>query len=190
MKPDGSTLVLPLRVFFPVAQKPERKWPKLSKQSKLHHHLWSFWRKEKGRGVVATPKILNLHFKKYSHVIRRGYVKIRMFLLYKSKNPVIFWYLDPFSEILTFGLCFTENRLFGARPLLWRHCDVILEMLGTYLGINEKRRPLAILWYQFGVFGDHFQAHSNPPNLIRRVTKKGLVRLGLTANNWQNWKKK
>ena len=60
------------------------------------------------------------------------------------------------SDIFNFGLYFTENRLFWARPWICRHCESYLGCC-TYFGMNGKSRPFAIIpWYQLHVSGVFF----------------------------------
>ena len=64
------------------------------------------------------------------------------------------------GKIFNFGLCFTENRLFGGSAMfmmsLWRH---MLDVC-TYVGMYGKRGPIPILWYQLAISGRFsFQVH-------------------------------
>ena len=56
--------------------------------------------------------------------------------------------------------------------------------IGTYFGMYGKKRHLAILWYQLDVSGGFifkFTGGMVTP-LVRRVTKEGLVKRGLTGD--------
>ena len=44
-------------------------------------------------------------------------------------------------ESFNFGLYFTDNRLFWARPWLWRHCDVILGILVLIWNVWTEETP-------------------------------------------------
>ena len=83
-----------------------------------------------GRGLLPPDKIKSFHFDKFVDcMVLQLTVNIRRsFPSLLSQKPSKFWYLE-LNWNFHFGLHFTENRLFWALPWIWRHCDVLLEML-------------------------------------------------------------
>ena len=144
------------------------------------------------RGWLPPEQILSHHFEKKNrhavHLKLREYVKIHISLLYK---PNIRWnsniVITFLVKIFNFSHIFTWNWLFWARWWIWRHCDVILGILGTYFGMFGKARPIVILWYQLDVSaGLHFQVHRGvvtTPSRVRRVTKKKKKKKGPREKN-------
>ena len=134
--------------------------------------------KSEGTGGWLPPEnILSRHFEKYLHDMDlklTEHVRNTISLLYKQKQ-VKFRYLQFFSEKFNFGLHFVENRHFHVGHVfitcLWLHTLTDFHDFG----INGKRRPYPILWYQTTIlWACQFQYHREVVTtpLGRRVTKK------------------
>ena len=95
---------------------------------------------------------------------------------YKPKSRRKFWYMNIFSEtfiFVYFGVCFTmftENRPFWGSTLLydviWRHTLGVC----TQFSMHEKKRLIALLWYQLDVSWDSIFKFTWA--LVNRVTEK------------------
>ena len=93
-----------------------------------------------------------------------------------------------FSKIFNFGLYFTENRQFWARPWLWRHCDVILGMLVFILKEKTPSYTMVLITCIWGCFIFKFTRGVVTTPLVNSVTKKksgGLVGRGLILWNFR-----
>ena len=136
---------------------------------------------------MPPQNILSRHFEKYLHgmVLKlSGHVRSTISLLYKQKtgwNSDIWNFFSEKIDFFSILVYFHWNSAFWVRQCLktslWRHTLTDFHDFG----INGKRRPYPIPWYQQSYFGPvnfKFMRGNHPP-LVNHVTKKGLVGRGL-----------
>ena len=114
-----------------------------------------------------------------------GHVRNTICLLYMQKtgwNSDIWNFFSEKMDFLSILVYVHWKSDFWVRPCLktslWRHTLTDFHDFG----INGKRRPYPIPWYQtITLWARQFQVHrgGNHPPLVNHVTKKGLVGRGL-----------
>ena len=143
-------------------------------------------------GVVATSKYFKSPFWKISAwygLKLSGHVRITISLLYKQKtgwNSDIWNFFSEKYWFFSILVCFHWKSAFWVRPCLktslWRHTLTDFHDFG----INGKKRPYPIPWYQAIIlWARQFQVHkgvvTTPLGTMKPCYKKGLVGRGLRS---------